>query len=803
MATELTDKEKQELEELIETLSNIRGRHTQLVSVLIPAKQNINLVVRQLEAEKSTAANIKSHQTRDAVSDALEAIIRKLKGTKQTPPNGLAIYAGNVSEKEGVQDIRTWVYEPPKPLNVRIYRCDQTFVIEPLREILQITEVYGLLVIDRQRATIGMLEGKQIKLIRNLTSGVPGKVRAGGQCLSPDTLIMKEDGEIIEIKEAHNPLLIISENFNKEKTEETPILAKWQNEKELYRITTCYPKIKIEASSEHTFFIRNENGIEEKTLSEIKEGDYLIMPEKINLEITKYQEINFSPLIKQEWNIKKVELPRIIDENFSKILGYYLGDGNYEIDRISFSEERKEVLEYYKNLIDDFFKVNSVMRFRDKKNYYQLRVGSRLISQLFRYIFKEKNKTLSQIIPAIILKSKDSVVASFISGFFDAEGYVSDNVVAAGFNNKKLAQQLQLVFLRLGIIVSLNEYDNRRNPYSKNIRYTLSINDTISLKKFREFIGFVAKEKKDKLDLLIKNRSNRNKVRQIVSNGRDIARIIRNSGLNTRQFNLPDFFNNKKQLNKELFKEKIIDKINDVELKRRLELFYLSNLIAVKINKIESIGINKTIDIETKNHNFIANCLVVHNSSQRFHRITEGLAKEFFRRVAESMKEVFFDVPNLKGILVGGPIPTKEEFLEHGDLVTKLKEKVIAVKDLGYTDEHGLKLLVESSEEEMSQQEMIKEKAIIMRFFEILGKNRNKAAYGEEKVKLAIERGAVDLLLISKKFIKENNLLAKEIEDSANEIGSSVVIVSVDNQDGEQFYNLTKGVGAILRFPIE
>ena len=395
------------------------------------------------------------------------------------------------------------------------------------------------------------------------------------------------------------------------------------------------------------------------------------------------------------------------------------------------------------------------------------------------------------------------MVASFISGFFDAEGYVSDNVVAAGFNNKKLAQQLQLVFLRLGIIVSLNEYDNRRNPYSKNIRYTLSINDTISLKKFREFIGFVAKEKKDKLDLLIKNRSNRNKVRQIVSNGRDIARIIRNSGLNTRQFNLPDFFNNKKQLNKELFKEKIIDKINDVELKRRLELFYLSNLIAVKINKIESIGINKTIDIETKNHNFIANCLVVHNSSQRFHRITEGLAKEFFRRVAESMKEVFFDVPNLKGILVGGPIPTKEEFLEHGDLVTKLKEKVIAVKDLGYTDEHGLKLLVESSEEEMSQQEMIKEKAIIMRFFEILGKNRNKAAYGEEKVKLAIERGAVDLLLISKKFIKENNLLAKEIEDSANEIGSSVVIVSVDNQDGEQFYNLTKGVGAILRFPIE
>ena len=107
--------------------------------------------------------------------------MRKLKEYKQTPPNGLALFAGNVSEKEGVQDIRIWAYEPPKPLNVRLYRCDKVFVIEPLKEMLEVDEMYGLLVIDRQQATIGLLEGKQIKVIRKLTSGVPGKVRAGGQ----------------------------------------------------------------------------------------------------------------------------------------------------------------------------------------------------------------------------------------------------------------------------------------------------------------------------------------------------------------------------------------------------------------------------------------------------------------------------------------------------------------------------------------------------------------------------------------------------------------------------------------------
>jgi len=137
-------------------------------------------------------------------------------------------------------------------------------------------------------------------------------------------------------------------------------------------------------------------------------------------------------------------------------------------------------------------------------------------------------------------------------------------------------------------------------------------------------------------------------------------------------------------------------------------------------------------------------------SAQRFHRITEGLAKEFFRRVAEMMKKEFFEMPRLKGILVGGPIPTKEEFLEEGHLVTKLKEKVIAVKDIGYTDEHGLDVLVEESQKDIAEQELIKEKKILEKFFDTVGKHKEKAVYGMERTKLALERGAVAILLISK-----------------------------------------------------
>ncbi|MEK6854873.1 MAG: peptide chain release factor aRF-1 [Nanoarchaeota archaeon] len=365
---DVDEKKKREIEELIELVGSIKGRHTELVTVYVPAGHNLNSISRQLEYEKSMASNIKSKQTRNAVTTALEMIIRELKNYKMTPPNGLAIFCGNVSEKEGQQDIKLWIYEPPQPMNVKLYHCDQEFVVEPLKEIIGVKEVYGLLVIDRQQATIGLLEGKRINVLQKLTSGVPGKVRAGGQ------------------------------------------------------------------------------------------------------------------------------------------------------------------------------------------------------------------------------------------------------------------------------------------------------------------------------------------------------------------------------------------------------------------------------------------------SSQRFHRVTEGLAKEFFRRVADEMKKIFFEMPRLKGILVGGPIPTKEDFLDEGELVTKLKEKIIAVKDIGYVDEHGLELLVEVSQEDISQQELIKEKKILTRFFETLGKNKSLAAYGPEKVRLALNRGAVNVLLISRTFEKN---LVKEFEEAALNTGAETVIISLDNQHGEQFLNLTKGVGAILRFPIE
>lgn len=357
---------KNELEEHINELSQYKGRHTELITVYISAGYDVNAVQRQLEAEKSTAKNIKSTATRKNVIDALEKIVRHLKTLKFTPENGLALFAGNISQVEGQDDLRMWDIEPPEPVMIRMYRCDKDFVLDPLKEMLAAEETYAILVMDRKEATIGRLSGKRIELLQKMTSGVPSKVRAGGQ------------------------------------------------------------------------------------------------------------------------------------------------------------------------------------------------------------------------------------------------------------------------------------------------------------------------------------------------------------------------------------------------------------------------------------------------SSQRFHRITEGLTKEFYKRIADEMKNLFYEDPKLKGILIGGPIPTKDEFVDGEFLMTKLQKMIIGIKDQGDTSESGLQELVENCKDILASQEITKEKKILDKFFESLGQTPDKTAYKYDEVKKSLEYGAVSLLLISKELEYEKS---KELKELATNAGTNIEMISTETEEGDQFNKLS-GVGAFLRFKL-
>ncbi|MFH1788206.1 MAG: peptide chain release factor aRF-1 [Candidatus Altiarchaeota archaeon] len=201
------------LKKLIRELGKKRGRHTELITVYVPAGMDLNLTMKQLANEQGTATNIKSTATRKNVVDALEKSMQYLKLYKNTPPNGLALFCGNVSERDGVQDLQLWAVEPPDPISTRIYRCDQTFVLDPLEKLVTPSDVWGLIVIDNKTATIATLKGETYNIVKKLTSGYHGKHRAGGQSARRFERIIEEQSHYFKKKVADTVEQVFLENI--------------------------------------------------------------------------------------------------------------------------------------------------------------------------------------------------------------------------------------------------------------------------------------------------------------------------------------------------------------------------------------------------------------------------------------------------------------------------------------------------------------------------------------------------------------------------------------------------------------
>lgn len=171
------------LNKMINKLGNISGHGTELVTVYIPPRRPIYDIVSQLRNEAGTASNIKSDLTRNHVQDALSRTIEYLKLYKEPPDNGLVIFCGAIPTGKGIGTEKIEIYSviPPKPIQINLYRCDDHFWIDHLKDMMKDDKVIGILSLDTQEAGFGILTGDRWEVVESLTSGVAGKHRQGGQ----------------------------------------------------------------------------------------------------------------------------------------------------------------------------------------------------------------------------------------------------------------------------------------------------------------------------------------------------------------------------------------------------------------------------------------------------------------------------------------------------------------------------------------------------------------------------------------------------------------------------------------------
>ncbi|MFW6064510.1 MAG: peptide chain release factor aRF-1 [Candidatus Natronoplasma sp.] len=178
---EMSKKDEYEFKKAVEEIEDLTGRGTELISLYMPPDKSIPDVSSYINEEMSESSNIKSKSTRKNVQSALKSIKSKLRYIDEVPENGVIFFVGRVSAGGDKTEKVSKTVEPPEKLQTFAYRCDSEFYVQPLKEMAGEKENYGLLVIDRSEATIGILRGNRVETLNHIQSMVPSKHSKGGQ----------------------------------------------------------------------------------------------------------------------------------------------------------------------------------------------------------------------------------------------------------------------------------------------------------------------------------------------------------------------------------------------------------------------------------------------------------------------------------------------------------------------------------------------------------------------------------------------------------------------------------------------
>ncbi|MFX1239023.1 MAG: peptide chain release factor aRF-1 [Promethearchaeota archaeon] len=168
---------------ILEELKSKKGFHTELISLYIPHDRKLSDVTNYLKNEVSESQNIKSKLTRKNVLDGISTLLGMLKNYRDTPENGLVMFAGAIPQNNtpGTEKMERYIVDPPEKVKTFRYHCASEFLLWPLEETLSAKETFGLLSIGRKESAVGYVRGNRMELVREFTSGLHGKHRQGGQ----------------------------------------------------------------------------------------------------------------------------------------------------------------------------------------------------------------------------------------------------------------------------------------------------------------------------------------------------------------------------------------------------------------------------------------------------------------------------------------------------------------------------------------------------------------------------------------------------------------------------------------------
>ena len=136
-------------------------------------------------------------------------------------------------------------------------------------------------------------------------------------------------------------------------------------------------------------------------------------------------------------------------------------------------------------------------------------------------------------------------------------------------------------------------------------------------------------------------------------------------------------------------------------------------------------------------------------SARRYERGREMELTYFFNRVSEHVTRIFKTDNTVNGIIVGGPGPTKENFMKGGYLDYRLQKNIIEVVDTSYSGREGIREIAEKAADKLQDVRFIEERKMVQKFLGEVNRPNGLSVYGLPKIIDALNKTNMDSILIS------------------------------------------------------
>ncbi len=293
-------------------------------------------------------------------------------------------------------------------------------------------------------------------------------------CLTEDTVISTNPKGPVKIKDISSNDCIFSYNEKTRKIEKDIVKSKiFSGKKDVFNLLVAGRE--IQASSNHLFLkirrnkllnSRKGSFIKEWTpLEKLKVGEFIAIAKKLPLEGKPYQFPNIkwrgkviesknqytSFIMKKDYLYKKITLPTESTEELMWFLGLYLADGNLWKPKnrggakINIAvPETSDFREYLKQNIIKLFNCKKVV---EADRY--IVINSDLLAT-----FLEKNgfggNAGTKKVPGWIFTLPESQILAFLAGYFDGDGHTGYGCIYLTSINKELLKSIQLLAIQIG-----------------------------------------------------------------------------------------------------------------------------------------------------------------------------------------------------------------------------------------------------------------------------------------------------------------------------------------------------------------